>query len=203
MKKLFFIGCVSLTFGFSVFGQTTKADLEHLRKEVGLPASVSIAKTDVSFPAAKPLKIYLAIKHDKKSAKDFVNWAEKWNKTNAAQFGEIQIVDDVNDADVAAVQYQFGAARIVREESAQLKIGKGKRQSETDDKFVVRGVGNSNARIEDSARTLTLPLYSYLIVRGRNSAWAINYSRVDERVSDKNFPELLLQSAIENELKNR
>ncbi len=204
MKKVLFINCVLLIFGLSVFGQTTKSDLEQLRKEVGLPASTSITKSDVSFPASKPIKIYSAIKHNKRAAKDFTDWVEQWNQTNAKQFGEIQIVDNLADADTAAVQFQFGAARVVREDSAQLKIGKARREADKDDdKFVLQGIGNSNARVESSVRTLKRPLYSYLIVRGQNSSWFVDYSRVDEKISDENFPELLLQSAIGDRLKNR
>jgi len=204
MKKVFFINCMLLMFSLSVFGQTTKADLEQLRKEVGLPSSTSITKDDVFFPASKPVKIYLAIKHNKRAVKDFVDWAEQWNQTNAKQFGQIQIVDNLTDADIAAVQFQFGAARVVREESAQLKIGKVRRETDDDDdKFVIQGIGNSKARVESSVRTLKLPLYSYLVVRGQNSSWIVNYSRVDGRLSDRNFPELLLQSALEERLKTR
>lgn len=199
MKKFFFINCVLLIFSLPVFGQTTNADLEQLQKEIGSP--VSITGNDVSFPASKPIKIYLAIKHNKNSAKDFANWVGKWNQENAAQFGRLQIVNKLADADIAAVQFQYGATRTVREESAQLKIGKVRREND-DDKFVFNRIGNSNARIESSAETLKLPLYSYFIVRGQNSAWTVDYSRVDEKISNRDFPELLLQSAIEDRLKN-
>jgi hypothetical protein len=205
MKKVFSIKCVLLLLSLSVFGQATKADLNQLRKEVGLPVSTSITKADVSFPTAEPLKIYLAIKHNKRAAKDFIDWVEQWNRENSGQFGEIQIVDDLVDADIAAVQFQFGAARVVQETSARLKIGKGRRESgDDDDEFVLGGIGNSNARVENSVKTLKVPLYSYLIVRGAsNSSWIVNYSRIDEKLSGKNFPELLLQTAIEDRLKNR
>jgi hypothetical protein len=204
MKKVFFIKCVLLMFGLSVFGQTTKADLEQLRKEVGLPVSTSITRASVSFPAAEPIKIYLAIKHDKRAAEDFIDWVEEWNRTNAGQFGQIQIVDELVDADIAAVQFQFGAARTVREDSVRLKIGKGRREDDNDDdRFVLNDIGNSKARVESSVRALKLPLYSYLIVRGSNSSWNVNYSRVDERISGKEFPDLLLQSAVADGLKNR
>lgn len=200
MKKAFFINCILLVFGLSVFGQTTKADLKQLQKEIGSP--VSITRNDVSIPASKTIKIYLAIKHNKSSAKDFANWVEKWNQENAARYSEMQIVDKLADADIAAVQFQYGVARVVREESVQFKVGKVRRETD-DDNFVLNSIGNSNARVESSAGTLKLPLYSYLIVRGQNTAWAVDYSRVDERISKKNFPELLLQSAIEDRLKNR
>lgn len=200
MKKVLFICCIMSVFGISVFGQTINSDLKQLQKEIGSP--VSITRNDVSIPASKTIKIYLAIKHNKSSAKDFANWVEKWNQENAAQFGEMQIVSKLADADIAAVQFQYGVSRIVREESAQIKIGKAQRKND-DDKFVLNRIGNPNARIESSAVTLKLPLYSYFIVRGNNSSWAIDYSRVDERISTENFPERLLQSAIEDRLKNR
>ncbi|HLM60144.1 MAG TPA: hypothetical protein VK308_05030 [Pyrinomonadaceae bacterium] len=208
MKKLFFINCIVLMFGVSLFGQTTKADLEQLRKEINLPSSVSISTADVSFPASKPTKIYLAIKHNKKLAKNFNDWVEQWNKTKAAQFGEVQIVDNLNDADIAAVQYQFGVGRVVREDSVRLKTGNDPRKKQKDginedDRLVLGGIGNSKARAEVAAKTLTRPLYSYLIVRGQNSSWFVDYSRIDDQISDENFPEKLLQSTIESRLKNR
>jgi hypothetical protein len=208
MKNVFFINCVLLMFGISVLAQTTKSDLEQLRKQINLPASASINAAPISFPASKPIKIYLAIKHNKSSIKDFENWVEQWNKTKAAQFGEIQIVDNLNDADIAAIQYQSGVGRTVREDSARLKTGKIPDAKDRDgvkenDRFVLSGIGNSKARAEVATKTLTLPLYSYLIVRGQNSSWFVDYSRVDDRLSETDFPEVTLQSTIERKLKNR
>jgi len=208
MKKILFISFVMLLFGLSVLGQTTKADLEQLRKEISLPSSETVSKDEVIFPNSKPIKIYTAIKHNKKSAKDFINWVEKWNKTKAGQFGEIQIVDNLKDADIAAVQYQFGVGRPVREDSVKLKTGNIPRENQRDgvngsDRSVLSGIGNSKVRAEVATKTLTLPLYTYLIVRGQNSSWFIDYSRLDDRLSDNDFPDLLLQSAIESRLKNR
>ncbi len=204
MKKLFVINCFLLMFGISIFGQTTNSDLKQLRKEAGLPASVAVSDDNISFPASKTLKIYLAIKHDKRAAKDFANWVAQWNQTNAAQYGRLQIVDRVTDADIAAIQFQYGAARIVREDSAQLKIGKVRRDNDDfDDKIVLNKIGNSTARVETSAKSLPAPLYSYLIVRGKNSDWAVDYSRVDPRTTTKYFPDLLLQAALADKMKNR
>lgn len=202
MKNIFFINCVLLIFGLSVFGQTSKADLKQLQKEVG--SSIAITDKDAAFPAVKTVKIYLAIKYNKQSVKDFAAWVEKWNKTEARQFGTIQIVDRPDDADIAAVQFQHGAARIVREESARFKIGKtDPNDNRNNDKFVINSIGNSNARAETSARALELPLYSYLIVRGQDAKWTVDYARVDERLDTGVFPDLLLQSVIEDRLKSR
>jgi len=210
MKKIFSVSSVLLILGLSIFGQKSKADIEQLKKEINLPASVSVSANDAEFPSAKTIKIYSAIKHNRKSAKDFVEWVAQWNKTNSAKYGEIQMVDKLEDADVAAVQFQFGTGRVVREDSVRLKTGKvqGGNPSDAtrnsdDDRFVLNSIGNKNARAETAVRSLTMPLYSYLIVRGQNASWAIDYSRLDDRLDTRNFPELLLQSAIENRLKNR
>ncbi|MEP7038001.1 MAG: hypothetical protein ABI891_06630, partial [Acidobacteriota bacterium] len=182
MKKVFFINFVLLIFGLSVFAQTTKSDLKQLQKEIGSP--VSITRNDVSIPASKTIKIYLAIKHNKSSAKDFANWVAEWNQENAAKYGELQIVDKLEDADIAAIQFQYGATRVVREEAIKLKVGTVQRDNNInkEDKFVLNSIGNSNVRAESSAVNLKLPLYSYLIVRDQNSSWAVDYSRVDERL---------------------
>ncbi len=202
MKNTFFINCVLLVFGLSVFGQTSKADLKQLQKEVG--SSIAITDKDAAFPAAKTVKIYLAIKYNKHSGKDFADWAAKWNKTEARQFGTIQIVDKAADANIVAVQFQHGAARVVREESARFKIGKtDPNDSRNDDRFIINSIGNSNARVETSARALELPLYSYLIIRGQDAKWAVDYARIDERLDTGVFPDLLLQSVIEDRLKSR
>jgi len=203
MEKLFFVICALLMFGLSVFGQTSKSDLEQLRKEIGLPSSVSISQNDDSFPDLKPIKIFLSIKHNKSASKDFISWVDKWNRTNGNVYGQLQIVYNLADADIAAVQYQFGTTHLVREESVQMKIGKVPTQ-EKNDKFVLNRVGNSKVRAESSVKTLRIPLYTYLISRGELSSWFVNYSRVDELVSDEHtFPEGLLQSAIASRLKNR
>ena len=210
MRKVFPVSVILLIFGLSIFGQKSKADIEQLKKEINLPAYVSVDVNDVKFPSAKTIKIYSAIKHNRKSADEFTKWVAEWNKSNAAQYGELQMVDKLEDADVAAVQYQFGTGRVVREESIRLKTGKvpggnpsdATRNSE-DDRFVLNGIGNKTVRAESTVRNLTLPLYSYLIVRGENSSWSVDYSRLDARIDDRNFPELLLQSAIEKRLKNR
>jgi len=208
MKRFFFISCVLLMCSATIFGQTAKSDLEQLKKEINLPASVSISTADVSFPESNPVKIYLAIKHNKSSAKDFSRWVEQWNKSKAAQFGEIQIVDNLMDADVAAVQYQFGVGSTVREDSVLLRTGKIPDAARRDDanesdRMVLTGIGNSKVRGEVAAITLKIPIYSYLLVRGQNSEWFVDYSRLDDRLSEESFPERFLKSALEDKLRNR
>lgn len=211
MKEIFSVSAVLLILGLSIFGQKSKSDIERLKKEINLPSSVSVNVDDAEFPSAKTIKVYAAIKHNRKSAKQFDEWAAEWNKANAAQFGEIQLVDKLEDADVAAVQFQFGPGRPVREDSIRLRTGKvqggnpadATSNSRDDDRFVLNGIGNKNVRAETAVRNLDLPLYSYLIVRGQNASCTIDYSRLDDRLDTRNFPELLLQSAIEDRLKNR
>lgn len=204
MKKLFLLVCLSIMFGFSAFGQTSNNDLEQLRKELGLPVSVSISKSNVALSNSTPIKIFLAIKHNKSALKNFISWVDEWNKTNGHQYGQLQIVNNLPDADIAAVQYQFGTTRFVREDSVQIKAGKLPPQDQRNDKIVLGKIGNSSVSAESSAKSLRIPLYTYLIARGKNTAWFVGYSRVDELISNENpFPDKLLQSAIETKLKNR
>lgn len=205
MKKFIYINCALLIFALSVFGQTSKRDLEQLRKEIGLPASVSISRSKTPLPESKSLKIFLTIKHNKGAAKDFINWVDEWNSRNSNQYGQLQIVDNIDEADIAAVQYQFGTTHYAEEEAVRMQIGKVSSQDKkNEDKIVLGSLGNSNIKSESSVKVLRLPLYTYLVARGQNSSWLVNYARVDELVSDEDqFPERLLQSAIENKLKNR
>lgn len=206
MKKPFFIQAFLFVFALAINGQTTKADVDQLRKEINLPALASIYESDeADFPASKPIKIYPAIKHSKSEAKRFAKWVEKWNEENAARFGKIQIVDKLEDADIAAVQYQYGAGRYVREDSIGIatKPGRSGGVFDKDDKIVLGRIGNSKVKAESAAVNLRFPLYSYLLVREADSSWIIDYSRVDERISNDVPPELLLQSEIESRLKNR
>lgn len=202
MRKIFPTSLILFFCALIISGQTTKSDIERLKKELDLPASASISADRLSFPAPKPIKIYLAIKDDSKAAEDFTDWAEKWNARNAAEFGAVEIVDELNEADVAAVLFKSKQRRVVARDSATVKIGKTPR-SENDD-FVLGSVGNDRIKGERKVETLLFPVYSYLVVRASNSAaWSINFARVDDRFADENFPARFLQSVIEDRLKNR
>ena len=204
MKNVCLFICALFLITLSVSGQASKRDIEQLRKEIGLTSSIPILKSKGVFPDSKPIRVFLAIKHNQGIEEDFRDWVAKWNKTQAGRHGELQIVTDIADADIAAVQYQYGTAAPVREESVTMKIGKVTARDEEKDKLVLNRAGNSNVRAQSSARFLRRPLYTYLITRGENNTWHLDYSRVDESISgEMPFPESLLRSAIESRLKDR
>ena len=203
MKKLITAICLTTILSFSVFAQTSESELNQLRKQVGLPVSVTVLEKDISFPDLKTTKIFLAVKHNKSAAKDFLQQIDKWNQTEGNRHGRLEIVGKAEDADIIAAQYRFGTSRLVLEDSVGVKIGKTRDDGEDDD-FVLSSAGNSNVKVERTVKTLKVPLYSYLLVRGQNSFWYVTYSRVDDAIeSDDRFPERLLQSKLEDSLKNR
>ena len=74
-----------------------------LRETLGVAPSlpVALASSD-KLPAANPLKLYLAI-HEPSLKQRFINWVGRWNKEQAAKYGSIEIVSDLDQSDVAAV----------------------------------------------------------------------------------------------------
>lgn len=204
MKNICFVIGVLFLFSLPAYGQTSKSDIEQLRREVGLPSPVSILKKKAAFPASKPTKIFLAIKHNHGIERDFMDWVAKWNRTQADQYGELQLVTDIEDADIAAVQYQKGTGAPLGEETVRTKIGNVSIGDGDRDDIILNRKGNAGVRAQSGVRFLRRPLYSYLIARGENGAWHLYYSRVDESNSSETpFPESLLRSAIESRLKNR
>ncbi|HKQ51070.1 MAG TPA: hypothetical protein VJT74_01785 [Pyrinomonadaceae bacterium] len=64
---------------------------------------VTLAESE-KFPASDPLKIYVAVAQP--YLKDsFVEWADRWNKKEAAKYGSIEVVNDAAGADISLVTY--------------------------------------------------------------------------------------------------
>lgn len=203
MKKLLGLVFVALMFSFQTNGQTNESEIKRLRQELNLSQTAVItAQRTADFPSQKKIKIFPAIKHNKNSAEDFVEWVENWNKENADRFGALEIVDDIENADVVAAQFRYGTRKHVRETRVKASIGKVSRDE--DDDFFGRGIGNSKVRIEDGYEAIKFPLYSYVLVRGENDSWVLNFSEVDGSLDrQKTFPEARLLSVIGSKMKKR
>ncbi|MBK9155460.1 MAG: hypothetical protein IPM25_14830 [Chloracidobacterium sp.] len=203
MAKVFLAFCVTGLLSVSLFGQSSKNDIERLKTEVGLPASTMVVKQRRAVSKNDPTKIFFLVDDSRVSEDDFRSWVDQWNTTKAANFGALQIVSKISEADVAAVLFRSGVAKVVREESVGLNIGRAGPKTRNNDVTVLTEVGNSRVNAKSSVRTLPSPIYTYLIVQGANSAWHLNYARVDEVFSENPFPERRLQSVLENALKDR
>ncbi len=201
MKKFIWVIVFTLTASFGIYAQTTTNELKQLKKEVNLPDSIPVfVDKSKDFPTNQTLKIYLSIKHNKKFAKDFTKWVEKWNSENAAQTGSLQIVDNIADADIVAAQFRFGMRKYVKEERLSVSTGR----IIEDDKFIGQEIGNSKIRAGKGYALLEQPLYSYLLVRNNDGTWTINFTYVDEALDlQKSFPEARLQGVIEQKMKDR
>jgi hypothetical protein len=73
-----------------------------LREALGVAPSfpVTLTPTD-KLPAAKPLKLFIAI-HEPYIKERMIKWVSQWNTQQGAKYGEIEIVTDLAQSDVAA-----------------------------------------------------------------------------------------------------
>lgn len=203
MKKAGLALIALSALGFSIQAQRSASDIERLRDEIGLPQTTAISTRKAPLTASGPFRIFLAIRHNEEIARDFEAWVADWNIAGALQYGRLEIVDDIEKADLAVTQYRFGVSRFVREDAVGLKLGKAEPAGEKRDEFVLARVGSSPVYAKSTARSLLVPVYSYLVTRGPRG-WNINYSRADDSFSDENpFPDRRLLRAIEDLLKGK
>ncbi|HEY3581953.1 MAG TPA: hypothetical protein VGK82_15465, partial [Pyrinomonadaceae bacterium] len=95
-QKVKFSEIISLTF----LGRDDYTSLrEALDVPLSLPVTLAPSKT---LPAANPLKLYVAIQEPSLKQR-VIKWAGQWNKEQAAKYGSVEIVSDLDQSDVAAV----------------------------------------------------------------------------------------------------
>jgi len=77
-------------------------DFTSLRDALGVAPAlpVTLAPSD-KLPLANPLKLFVAI-HEPYLKERFIKWVAQWNKEEAARYGSIEIVSDLDQSDVAA-----------------------------------------------------------------------------------------------------
>lgn len=89
-----------------VMGQTMSDELAKLRQHLNIPESISISPAiSTNLPEAIPLKIYIATGLDMKVRDNFVKWIEKWNEKDGKKYGLIEIVSEINNADIILARY--------------------------------------------------------------------------------------------------
>ena len=203
MQKLIGLLIILLTTSLGIVAQTDKTEISRLRQELNLPDTIPIiADSKSDFPVSKPVKIFLLIKHNKSFAKSFVKWVEDWNKKDANKFGKLEIVSKIDDADVVATQFRYGVKKYV--ETTRVRTSTGKIQRDDDETFTGQSIGNSKVRVESGYEGLNFPLYSYLLVRGDQNSWILNFWFVDDGIDRlKTNPEARLQGQIESQMKKR
>lgn len=89
-----------LVFSFA-YAQTTDEEFTILRDHLNLPASTPIKFTRSSALTSDfPIKTYIATGLDKDVHKNFVRWIEEWNAKDGKEYGSIEIVPELSQADV-------------------------------------------------------------------------------------------------------
>lgn len=80
-----------------------KDEFFRLRAALNLgPATPATLMESASLPTANPLKIYLAIENDEVRDR-FIDWVSNWNKEQGANYGSLEIISDLAEADVSLV----------------------------------------------------------------------------------------------------
>ena len=87
-------------------GQTMNAEIDLLREQLGVPASVPIAiANSPDLPKADPLRVYIAAGFDMDVRKRTTERINEWNKKDAQKYGALTVVTELSQADVILVQY--------------------------------------------------------------------------------------------------
>ena len=195
MKKTFVCLTVLAVFSTLASAQVSEKEAGLLREELKLADDEPILiDRGRNFPAQKPLRVFTAIKQSAKEAERFGKWLRKWDKKNSKKYGKIQIVDEIEKADVVVAQFRTVAPVYVKE--VVTKVGNISSTGEIRDKVRIG--------TEYGYRRMDLPTHSYLLVKS-NRAWVIVFRNIEPIFVEEQLvnPRARLRGAMSKRLKNR
>ena len=75
-----------------------------IRNQLNLNPSTAIAQAENGddLPASSPLKVFLAIAYSNVH-QQLVAWIDKWNRKNGDSIGKLEVVSDLEQADISIV----------------------------------------------------------------------------------------------------
>jgi hypothetical protein len=197
MKLVILTLVVFLSTALSVSAQLKDYEIKNLRKQINISdKDIVRPNKNAGLSAAKPLKIFLAIKRAGSVAKYFEKWIKDWNKQEGDRYGKLERVTDISNADVVLTQFVTETIKNVGETS----LGIGNIPPPGQLKSKVRVKSNT-----DYNKPLKLPVYSYLLKR-EDIFWTIIYGDVETSLPDEQLsvsPDLRLWQAFKEELKSR
>ena len=197
MKLVILTLVVFLSTALSVSAQLKDYEIKTLRKQINISdKDIVRPNKNAGLSAAKPLKIFLAIKRAGSVAKYFEKWIKDWNEQEGDRYGKLERVTDISNADVVLTQFVTETIKNVGETS--LGIGNIPPSGQLKSKVKVK----SNT---DYNKPLKLPVYSYLLKR-EDIFWTIIYGDVETSLPDEQLsvsPDLRLWQAFKEELKSR
>jgi len=197
MKLVILTLVVFLSTALSVSAQLKDYEIKNLRKQINISdKDIVRPNKNAGLSAAKPLKIFLAIKRAGSVAKYFEKWIKDWNEQEGDRYGKLERVTDISNADVVLTQFVTETIKNVGETS----LGIGNIPPPGQLKSKVRVKSNT-----DYNKPLKLPVYSYLLKR-EDLFWTIIYGDVETSLPDEQLsvsPDLRLWQAFKEELKSR
>ena len=171
MKKIFAVATFLFLTAQLSFAQLNNNEINNLKKNVKISNSDVVRineRAGISSSASDPVKVFLAIKRNGDEKKYFENWIKTWNEKNGSQYGKIQQVDDIAQAEIVMVQ--FVSAKIKRVGEAGVKVGNVPSGGQITKQNVSVGSGTGFT-------PLKLPVYSYLVKR-ESGIWTVLYVSV-------------------------
>lgn len=88
------------------YSQTNDEEIANLRAHLGLPDSIRFELADTpNIPKAENLRLFIATGLDVVTRSNLRGWIGRWAQKKEKRYGHIEIVDDIQDADVILARY--------------------------------------------------------------------------------------------------
>ena len=173
MKRIFAISFFIFSAFQIGFAQLEDNEINSLRKHVKLSDKDVVRVNErQSLNFDTTLKVYLAIDRPGDEKKYFEKRIKEWNEKDGAQYGKLEQVSDISQADIILAQFVETRTKRVGETSVSVK------------NIPLPGQADAkNVRIGNGAGyvSLKLPVYSYLLKREGN-IWTVLYGGVETSI---------------------
>ena len=184
------LGTLLLALAGTTAVAQTDAEYVKLRDFLDLNAATVILPSSPSkLTATAPFKIYLATGEDQKGREHLDKLIDKWNHGEASQLGKLEVVVELEQADLIIARYK--GDRVTEQRAMETIL------PPTD----ATRSPSSNAPAMIRRTVIYRPLYVYLIVR-TPSALEVAYQHVDRSLNEQD-PDGHLMAELKKKIKRR
>lgn len=139
---------LSGTFTFICAGhiaaQTMNDEIARLRAHLSVSDSIQVNTSSAPIlPKEYPLKVYIATGLDMVVHNNFVRWINEWNRKDGKKYGALEIVEDLNQANIILARYTLKDQVTTQQDSVTVE----------------------NTTILLSSSRAIVPVYAYIIRR--------------------------------------
>lgn len=195
MKRIFAVSFFIFSAFQIGFAQLDNNEIGDLREQIKISDKDLVRVNERGdLVSDNTLKVYLAIDRKGSEKKSFEKWIKEWNEKDGDQYGRLEQVSDISQADIVLAQFVRTRAKRLGEASVSIK------------NIPLPGQTNQkNVRVGNGAGyvSLKLPVYSYLLKREDN-IWTVLYGGVETSVNGEQLtnPEIDLWNALSKKRKD-